>query len=91
MLVIKSFLMKQFVLGACAVMLLAGGALAQDVGSTGNPRQPDGVQMDGPDFEDDPGFGGRHRTRRCRERCDLGGGLPPIIPLECRSLLGSSI
>lgn len=64
--------MKRILLGACAVVLLAGFATAQTVSTNGNPPPPppQDQQADGPDSEGGGWFSGH---RHGRHHGEMGG------------------
>ena len=67
-------MMKRILLGACAVVLLAGFATAQTANSPGNPPPPppQGQQADGPDSQGGGWFSGH---RHGRHHGEMGRGM----------------
>ncbi len=65
--------MKRLMIGATAVMLLSGFAIAQTASTTPNPPPPAGLQMDGQDGADyGPDEGGGQKWKRHGRH---GGGM----------------
>lgn len=67
-------MMKRILLGACAVVLMAGFAMAQTASTNGNPPPPppQDQQADGPDSQGGGWFSGR---RHGRHHGQMGPGM----------------